>query len=178
MNYLDYLFILIFLYACWRGFKKGFVLSLFTLLALLVGLYAGLHFSEWTSAKLQTIGFFQSKYTPVIAFTITFLLIGAMVYFLGVTLEKVLKIAQMSLLNKLAGVLFSLLKFLYLLSFLLIVFESYDRKSSFITNEVKNQSLLYHPIKKVALKTIPTVEEMKFYAKETLTDSSEVDTIR
>jgi len=52
MNYLDIILVLPLIIGAWRGFKKGFIIELFTLLALLVGLYAGIHFSDFVAGLL------------------------------------------------------------------------------------------------------------------------------
>ena len=82
MNYLDILLVLPLIIGAWRGFKKGLIIELFTLLALLVGIYAGIHFSDFVAGILKNNLGMTSEYVPVIAFTITFLGVGAGVYFL------------------------------------------------------------------------------------------------
>ncbi len=87
MNYLDIILILPLLFGAWRGFKKGLIIELFTLLALLVALYAGIHFSDWMAAILQSTFNTQSEYLPIVSFTLIFLAVGAMVYFAGKAIE-------------------------------------------------------------------------------------------
>ena len=55
MNFLDFIFIALFLFAAWKGFKRGFVIELFTFLALFLGLYAGIHFSNFVSIFLRVV---------------------------------------------------------------------------------------------------------------------------
>ena len=164
MNYLDILLVLPLIYGAWRGFKKGFIIEIFTLLALLVGIYAGIHFSDFMSNLLKNNGV-TTKYLPVIAFTITFLGVGAMVYFAGRALEKVIKAVALSPLNKFAGLLFGLLKILYICSALLVILESIDEKSDFIPTEQKEGSLLYIPVKETSLKTIPALRASTLFLK-------------
>lgn len=159
MNYIDIVLIIPLAYAAYKGFKNGLIVEVFTLLALFVGLYAGIHLSEGTSKWVQTNWDFQSEYLPVIAFTLTFLGVGAIVYFGGKMLEKVVDIAQLSLVNKFAGVLLSLLKMIYILSAIIVLMEAYDKRGNFIDNELKETSLMYYPIKAVAVTTIPQIEE-------------------
>ena len=49
MNYLDILFVLVLIWGAWNGFKSGFILQLFTTLALFLGLYAGGRFSNFVT---------------------------------------------------------------------------------------------------------------------------------
>ena len=46
MEIIDLIILIPLIYGGWKGFKKGFVMELFTILALLVGLYAAFHFSD------------------------------------------------------------------------------------------------------------------------------------
>ena len=73
MNYIDILLLIPIIYAAWKGFKHGLIIEIFTLLALFVGIYVGIHFSDFTAKYLRESLGFESKYLPIIAFTLTFL---------------------------------------------------------------------------------------------------------
>ena len=116
MSFLDILIFCLLGYAGWKGFKKGFIIELFTFLALFIGLYAGIHFSDFVSEFLmESMNLSPSSYLPVISFAIVFLAIGAMIYFGGKALEKVVKVVQLRLVNKLFGILFSVLKMTFII---------------------------------------------------------------
>ncbi|MCC5922529.1 MAG: CvpA family protein [Crocinitomicaceae bacterium] len=168
MNFIDILLIIPLAYAAWKGFKKGLIIEVFTLLALLVGIYAGIHFSDWTSEMIADFFDITPNYLPVIAFTLTFLAIGAMVYFAGKMLEQMVKVVNLSPINKILGVLFGLLKMLYTISIFLILIETYDQRGNFFPEELKEKSLLYSPIKATASATIPAVQESAIWVKEAM----------
>jgi membrane protein required for colicin V production len=163
MNYLDILILAPLIYAAWKGFKHGFIIEVFTLLALFVGVYVGIHFSDTTAQFLREYLGITSKYLPIISFTVTFLAVGAMVYFLGKTIEKIIKITQLTPLNKFAGILFSVVKFLFFISTLFVILESYDEKIGFFPPKMKEESLLYHPVLKLSTGTIPQLKESTIY---------------
>jgi membrane protein required for colicin V production len=173
MNYIDILLLIPIIYAAWKGFKHGLIIEIFTLLALFVGIYVGIHFSDFTAKYLRESLGFESKYLPIIAFTLTFLGVGAMVYFLGKTIEKIIKITQLTPLNKFAGVFFSVVKYLYLLSTILVILESYDQRLGFFPVKTKNESLLYKPVLQVSKVTIPGMQESSIFLHNLLdTDTS------
>ena len=155
MNYLDLILLIPVGYAAYKGFKHGLIIELFTFLALFVGLYAGIHFSDFVAIKLKSSLGWSSKYMPVIAFTLIFLALGAMVYFAGKAIEKVIKVVHLNPLNKLAGVLFGSLKMLYIVSVVLVLLEGYDTKGNFIPKELKFKSAMYYPIQKVSTYSVP-----------------------
>ncbi len=165
MNFIDIIILIPIIYAAWKGFKHGLIIEVFTLLALVVGLYAGIHFSDYFAKILKETFSWESKYVPVIAFTITFLAIGAMVYFAGKAIEKVVKLTGLTPLNKGFGVFFSVLKMIYFISVLIILIESYDEKSDFFPEKKKEESILYSPIKKVSTATIPGISESTIFLK-------------
>lgn len=177
MNSIDILLVIPLIYGAWKGFKHGLIIEVFTLLALFVGIYVGIHFSDFTARLLQEYLGLNSKYLPIIAFTITFLAIGAMVFFLGKTIEKLIKITALTPLNKFAGVFFSLLKYVYMLSTLLVILESYDEKLGFFPAKVKQDSLLYTPILKVSTTTIPSLQESAIFLSNAIASGNENYTI-
>lgn len=165
MNFIDIIIIVPLGYAAWQGFKKGFIIELFTLLALLVGIYAGIHFSDWTAQFIRDSFDVEGKYIPVGAFSLTFLAVGAMVYFAGKMLEKMIQVVNLSPVNKILGIVFALLKMLYTLSIGIILLETYDERGEFIPEDVKTESLLYEPVKVIASATIPAIEESTIWLK-------------
>lgn len=168
MNSIDILLLIPLIYGAWKGFKHGLIIEVFTLLALFVGIYVGIHFSDFTTHLLREYLRLNSKFLPIIAFTITFLAVGAMVYFLGKTIEKLIKVTALTPVNKFAGVFFSLLKYVYMLSTLLVILESYDEKLAFFPEKVKHDSLFYRPILNVSTSTIPSLNESAIFLKNAI----------
>lgn len=168
MNFVDIILLVPLLYGAWRGFKKGFVIEVFTLLALLVGIYAGIHFSDWTANRLIEYFEIEANYLPVVAFTITFLAVGAVVFFAGKMLEQMIRVVNLSPVNKIMGTVFGLLKMIYTLSILLIILETYDERGDFIPEDLKEKSILYKPVKITASSTIPAIEKSSIWLKNNM----------
>lgn len=173
MNYVDFVLLIPILYAAYKGFKNGLIIEVFTLLAFVVGIYAGIHFSDGTAGWIKSNWDVKSEYLPVIAFTITFLMVGAMVYFAGKFIEKVVDVTHLTPFNKIAGVIFGLLKMGYILSILIVLIESYDEKGNIVDQETKENSMLYEPIKQVSLTTIPRIKESTIFLKNALKEDSD-----
>lgn len=173
MNFIDVLIIVPTIYAGWKGFKHGLIIEVFTLLALVVGLYAGIHFSDFVAGFLKKSLSWDSKYLPVISFTITFLAVGAMVYFAGKAIEKVVKITNLTPINKGLGVFFGILKMTYFVSVFIVLIESYDEKNDFFPEHSKEESLLYTPVKNVSTKTIPGISESTIFLKNAFKEESD-----
>jgi membrane protein required for colicin V production len=168
MNFIDLLILVPLLLAAWKGFKRGFIIEIFIVLALLVGIYCGIHFSDYTSDLIKDKLNVSSIYLPLISFALTFTVIAVGIYFIGKMLEKVVKIAQLSLLNKLGGVFFSVVKTLYFMSTLFLLIASVQEKTEIIPTATLNESLLYTPVSKLSLATIPYLKESKLFITENL----------
>lgn len=173
MNFLDILFSVAFVYAAWTGFKKGLIISLFTFLALFIGLYAGIHFSDYGAKILRFDLGMESEYVPLISFIVVFLAVGAMVYFGGKALEKVIKVIQLNALNKLLGIVFSVLRTTFFLGSFILIIEGFDERNDFIPEETKEGSLLYYPIKSAVLICIPAFEESMLFVKNSMHSEEE-----
>lgn len=174
MNYLDIFILLVLIWFGWVGFKKGLILEVFTFLALFLGLYAGINFSDFLTAILSDHLGMTSEYVPVVSFLIVFLAVGAMVYFGGKALEKVVKVVRLSPFNKLAGLFFGSAKAMFFLGGMIIISESFDERKDFIENETKENSLLYLPVKNTTTTCIPAFEESTIFLKNTLKEKDSV----
>jgi len=168
MNFVDIIIIVPLVYAAWVGFRKGLIIEVFTLLALLVGIYAGIHFSDWTSMLIVDNIEMEVKYLPVIAFTVTFLAVGAMVFFAGKMIERMLKMVNLSPINKILGLFFGVIKMVYTLSILIILIETYDERGGFIPKDLKEESLFYNPVRITASATNPAIEESSIWLKNSV----------
>ena len=129
----------------------------FLFLALFVGLYFALHFSDYAEKKINGEFSVDQLYVSPIAFCLTFLAVGAMVYFLGQALQKVVKLTPLTLLNHLAGALFSMLKFaLFILAGILFINSMLERKGSDIPAWQKD-SIIYPPLSQVGELVLPNL---------------------
>ena len=173
MNWLDLVFLLILIYALFKGFKSGLILELFTLLAILVGLYVAIHFSDYTVQKINDDFEIEKLYLEPLAFIITFLVIGAGIYFLGKVLEKMIKTTGLSPLNRIAGMAFGLLKMVYILSAILIFLESLEERGQITNTAWRDESKFYTPIVTIGKSTIPNIKESTLFIENALASEKE-----
>ncbi len=64
--------------------------------------------------------------------------------------------------NRIAGAVFSLAKYVLILSALIFLFEALNEKFDWISNEQKKDSVLYPPIEKVLPAVLPMIEEIEY----------------
>jgi len=169
MKMLDLIILLPLIYGAYKGYKRGFIMSLFMLLAVIVGLYAAFHFTDvivtYGKDKLN----WKSNYIAPVTFLSLFLVVGAGIYFGGKVLESVIKLAKLSILNSLAGALLGLLQWTYFVGSLLLMLISFDQKEKIISKDTKQHSLILPVMTSVLHGSIPGVNSsvlFDYYEKQ------------
>ncbi|CCZ07718.1 MULTISPECIES: CvpA family protein [Culturomica] len=145
MNYLDILLLLPLLYGAYKGFSRGFVIEVATLLGLILGVYVAIKFSDYTENILRDFLDISSKYLSYIALSVTFLLVVVAIYLLGKMLTKLVDIVSLGLVNKLLGTVLGIAKSFVILCIILLIADALDDKFQFMNKEVKENSLFYNP---------------------------------
>jgi len=155
MNYFDAIFAIFFLWSIYKGLTKGFIIMASTLAALLFGIWGAVHFSDITSDLLYRHLNLQTQYLSLISFALTFILIVIAVHILARAIDKLLKAVALGFLNRLAGMLFGILKTALIISIILVLVNNIDKRVPFIPEEHKEGSLLYEPLSKLAPAIFP-----------------------
>jgi membrane protein required for colicin V production len=157
MEILDLIILMPLIYGAYKGYKRGFIMSLFLLLAVVVGLYAAFHFTDVIVGYGKEHFSWTSSYITPVTFLSLFLVVGAGIYFGGKVLESVIKLVKLSILNSLAGALLGLLQWTYFVGSLLLMLISFDQKESIISKETKQHSFIIPAITSVLHGSIPGV---------------------
>lgn len=155
MNVLDIILLIPLVWLMYRGFQKGFIIELSSLIALVLGIYFAINFSYFAAEFLTNNFSIGDKYLAIIAFVVTFIAIVFAVFFIGKLLEQVINIIFLGFVNKLAGAAFGLIKAAFLLSVILWIINSFDLSKSFIKDATREGSILYDPIEQFAPTIIP-----------------------
>ncbi|MDB4334835.1 CvpA family protein [bacterium] len=173
MNYFDIVIGVIFILAIIKGFKNGLIIELAVLVALVLGIFGAIKFSSITEEWL--LQHFQSNYIGVIAFLLTFVGIVLGVNLLAKVIDKTIKAVALGTINRILGALFSLIKYVFIASVLLAVFNSFDRTFKLIPDQTKEESVLYGPLNSFAPKVFPYLYFYKDQAQEKINSIKEAD---
>lgn len=165
MNYIDIILAIPLLWAIYKGFRKGLIIEIASLVALLLGIYGSIHFSDYVSDYLKTSFHLKTAYLHVISFGLTFILIVIIVYTIAWLIEKLVDLVALSFVNKLAGSLFSLIKMAFILSVILYFINTLDSKKTFISESKRNSSVLFVPVSNLAITFIPAINNIKLMEK-------------
>ena len=160
MAYLDIILCIPLIWGLFTGFMKGLIVQVASILALVLGIYGAIIFSNFAQDFLLANFQIDHKYLGITAFAMTFIAFVVGVYFLGKAVQKLIDMMALGLVNKLLGAAFGLIKFALVLSALLFVFDVIDRQISLIEQKDKDKSVLYGPLSKLIPRIAPDAKKM------------------
>jgi len=154
LNYLDIFIVCVLVFGFSRGFIKGLIMELSSLLAIVLGAYGSLKFSDltldWVSLNFSSqIENIDDNYLKIASFAFTFLIIIVFVSVIGKGLTRVVKMVSLGLINKTLGGLFGAIKYVLILSFFFVFFENLNSTLFLIDESFFESTLLYEPIMEI-----------------------------
>ncbi len=155
MNIIDIILLLCFIPAIINGIRKGFISQVISLLSLILGAWLSYKFATMVGAWLGKWIETSQELLNVISFIIIFVIVAAVLYAVGKILEKTIKIIMLSWLNKLLGVVFSVLKCAIIVGIVVILFDAINGVIPMVSKEHVDGSVLYGPLKEVVYSVFP-----------------------
>jgi len=160
-NYIDLILGGILVYGAIKGLMKGLIVEIAGLLALILGVWGAIHFSDVVGDFLSSKFDWNEKYISLSAFIITFLGIIIAISTLGKALTSVASVIALGWLNKLFGAIFGLLKIGFMLSVLLNILLQINTKLDFLEKKVLKESVLFEPVADVAPTVFPMLKNLE-----------------
>ncbi|MFA6770728.1 MAG: CvpA family protein [Bacteroidales bacterium] len=158
------IFILIcFIPAVIGGLFNGLVRQIASLAALLLGIWAGWHFSETLSQGIRLWFKTENSIINIISFAIIFIIVLILVNFIGKGLSRIIRFALLGWLDKLLGVVFGIIKYSLILSVIIYFVTSLDALYSIIPAHHFAESKLYPIIESIAPAVFPYLENVKIF---------------
>lgn len=136
---IDIVFTVLMLIAIVKGYRKGAIIAVFSLIAIIAGLAAAIKLSVVTAAWLKDSLHIGAKWLPVIAFAAVFIGVVLLVRLGAGLLEKTAELALLGWANKLAGILLYIALYTIMLSVLLF----YAEKVNLIAADTISSSKAY-----------------------------------
>ncbi|HLO59460.1 MAG TPA: CvpA family protein [Bacteroidales bacterium] len=157
MNYIDLFVLVLLVYAIFKGFTKGFILQMTVIAALGLGIYAALKLSDLTALKLKGHVSLSPESLHLLAMGLTFALVFFLVWLLGKLVEKMVEAMDLSMLNRLFGVVFSAAKILLICGLILAFVDRIDQKIAFLPKNTREKSIFYEPLTKMIITVFPSM---------------------
>jgi membrane protein required for colicin V production len=159
MNYIDIILLILLLLAAIGGFKNGFITELASLAGLILGIWGAFEFSDLTSDVLVKNFNVHWEHLKLFSLIITFIVIAILVHIVAGVVNKMVEAAMLGILNRLAGLVFGIIKSVLVLSVVLVVFDRINSDVTIIHEDKINESRLYKPIRNLAPSIFPFIED-------------------
>ena len=160
MNILDIIILICLIPAVVQGIRKGFISQAISIVSLVVGVWASARFAnivgDWISRYITA----SEQILKVVAFAIILVAVFVVLGLLGRLLEGVIKLIMLGWLNKLLGVVFSLIKSFLILGIVVLAFNSLNATFGFVKPEVLADSVLYPVVKGLADAVFPYLKSL------------------
>ena len=160
MNIIDAIILICLIPAVVQGIRKGFISQAISIVSLVVGVWASARFAnivgDWISRYITA----SEQILKVVAFAIILVAVFVVLGLLGRLLEGVIKLIMLGWLNKLLGVVFSLIKSFLILGIVVLAFNSLNATFGFVKPEVLADSVLYPVVKDLADAVFPYLKSL------------------
>ena len=144
MNWLDIIIIIPTAWYAYKGLKNGLICELASIIALILGVWATVHYSDMLAARMG-----EGQTYKIIAFAGIFIATLVLVHFAGKLMEKMVKLMISGFWNNLAGLLFGVAKVVIVFSVLFMFVEKADTKEVILKPKFKTESFCYKYVKPV-----------------------------
>ncbi len=162
MNIVDIIILLCCVPAIFHGLSKGFIAQMAALVALVLGAWMSFHFSSAVVEWLKPAVDLPPAVLQAIAFTLILAVVIMGLTLVGKMLESLVKIVMLGWLNKLLGVVFSLLKVLLAMGLIILILDSVTSALELDCSKATGESLFYAPVKNLADIFFPYMKELIF----------------
>ena len=179
MNVLDLIFLIPLLYALYRGFKKGLVYMIASLLALILGIVGAIQLRPVFAGMLDSIFQVDPRHLNVIAFAVAFVVIVLVVHIAAFVVDKVIEAVALDFVDGLLGMVFGVLVTAFVISIILWPINQVNEEHQIIKQKHIDGSLLYKPLSAFAPAVFPYLkkQEWKKYVPKEDTNTVAVGTI-
>lgn len=159
MNYLDIIISIPLLWGAINGFRKGLIIEVASLIALIAGVYGAIEFSYFISGYLSDYVDWSPRIMHMASFCLTFLGIVFAVHLIARAIQRIAKLAALGTINRVLGIVFGTLKYLVIVAIIIYLTNSVNSRYKFIEQETIDKSLFYKPLVSVVPGIYPTVEK-------------------
>lgn len=163
MNILDIILLICLIPAIVQGFRKGFIAQVMGVVSVIAGVWMSVKAAAPVSAWLGQYIQGSEQMLKVVSFALIFI---GVIFTLGALckiLEGMVTLIMLGWLNKVLGMLFSLLNACLIIGLVIMAFCSINNTFNIVSEEILNQSVLFPPLKQMAYTVFPYLKEFFFW---------------
>lgn len=136
---LDLVFAVIIVLAVLKGYQRGLIIGLFSIVAVIIGLAAALKLSTVVAGYIGKTVKVSEEWLPLISFVVVFLIVVLLIRLGAKAIERSVETVMLGWVNKLGGII--LFAAIYTLVFSVLLF--YTEQMKLIQQETIDKSLTY-----------------------------------
>ncbi len=155
MNWLDAVLIVPLIFGAWRGFKNGLLFEIVMVVILAAAAIGGYHLVDVIVKFVGSHFHYHSKWLPFFVFVGFLVALSIVLFLLRKSLNSLVSLIGMGLLNSLAGMIFGFIKLALIMSLILYFLTPFDTDNKVIPKNIKEHSLLYKPMTETVKLMIP-----------------------
>ena len=158
MAILDIILLLCFIPAIVTGISKGFVKQIVDFVAILAAAWAAFRFSKMLGEWLGQYLTLDVSVLNVVSFVLVAVVVAVLLHLVGSLLTKTLQTLSLGFLNRLAGMLFGILKVALILGLLILLFETLNSSLGIVKPEATANAVVYNALKNAANTIFPILK--------------------
>ena len=136
---LDLIFAVLIVFAVLRGYQRGLIVGLFSLVAVIIGLAAAMKLSAVVAGYIGKAVKVSDEWLPIISFAVVFLIVILLIRLGANAIERTIEVAMLGWVNKIGGIIF--FAAIYTVVFSVLLF--YAEQVKLIQPETINKSVTY-----------------------------------
>ena len=155
----DIVILVILIWGMWTGLKKGLIVSVASLIALIAGVYAAVYCSDAVGIWIANQVNWPSETVAITAFAVSFIGVMFGVHLIAKALDKAIDAASLGAVNKVGGAVFGAAKNALVISFILYFLNACG--AGLMTENIASDNHKILPIvESIAPTVIPMCEEL------------------
>jgi membrane protein required for colicin V production len=163
MTKTDIVLLIPLLWGLYNGLRKGIIVEVSSILAIILGVYTCSKFSDLVADFLGTHihSHVSSLYLSICAVIIVFVGVVIAVFFIAKSIQKLAKAIFLGIADRILGGLFGMLKWALLISFILYFFDILNQKAGIVSGVTLEHSWVYTQLLRLAPLVMPTLIKSK-----------------
>lgn len=158
MGIIDIILLLCFIPAIVTGISKGFVKQAVDFIAIVLGIWAALHFSNTISVWIGQYIHADKVILNIVSFLVVVIVITLLLNIIGSLLSKMISIISLGWLNAVLGIIFGILKTALVLGLLIMLFEWLNSSVNLVETQALNDSQVYTALRDFTNKMFPYIK--------------------
>lgn len=148
--FIDLLFAVFIVLAIFKGYQRGLIVGLFSLVAVIIGLAAAMKLSLIMASYIGKLVKISDAWMPVISFVIVFIIVVLLIRLGANAIEKAVELVMLGWLNKIGGIVLYIA--IYAIVFSILLF--YAGQMKILQPDAIDKSITYTHIQPLGPKVI------------------------